>query len=164
MSEREELEAVIEKAWKRSHDQNYGYPMSDDLTHDIATALLSSGYTKADDLPWRISDIKRGLILFRTSNNAHGYTNHSTLSDRVDALPDRAKQELAGMMINVATGLDPSVLDRFGYTKGNGELVEAADHMCAVVMRDARNRPANPPYQGRRTCLTLSFAERKTRA
>ena len=26
------------------------------------------------------------------------------------------------------------------------------------------NRPANPPYQGRRTCLTLSFAERKTRA
>ena len=27
-----------------------------------------------------------------------------------------------------------------------------------------RNRPANPPYQGRRTCLTLSFAERKTRA
>lgn len=23
-----------------------------------------------------------------------------------------------------------------------------------------RNRPANPPYQGRRTCLTLSFAER----
>ena len=35
---------------------------------------------------------------------------------------------------------------------------------CHGTMRHIGNRPANPPYQGRRTCLTLSFAERKTRA
>ena len=134
MTNREELEAVAKALAEDDGQMWEGLSLQDHYMRQALaarTALLSFGYTKADDLPWRISDIKRGLILFRTSNNAHGYTNHSTLSDRVDALPDRAKQELAGMMINMATGLDPSVMDRFGYTKGNGEMVEAVREAVA---------------------------------
>lgn len=70
-----------------------------------------------DSLPWRRSDIERGLILFRTSNNSQSYTNHSTLSAKVDALPDCAKHELAAMMVNMATSLDPDVMKKFGYEK-----------------------------------------------
>lgn len=57
------------------------------------------------DLPWRTKDLMRGLILFRTSNNAHGYTNVSILSERVDSLPQVAKDELANMMRNIAAEL-----------------------------------------------------------
>lgn len=60
---------------------------------------------EAPDLPWRRRDIERGLILFRTSSNAHGSTNVSILSEKVDALPQSAKEELAGMMRNIASGL-----------------------------------------------------------
>lgn len=37
-------------------------------------------------------------------------------------------------------------------------------HVHPGYDRQERNRPANPPYQRRRACLMLSFAERKTRA
>ena len=60
------------------------------------------------ELPWRMSDIKRGLILFRTSNNAHGLTNFSMLTERVNNLPATAKTELANMMRNIAHGLHPA--------------------------------------------------------
>lgn len=60
------------------------------------------------ELPWRTKDLMRGLILFRTSNNAHGYTNVSILSKRVDSLPQVAKDELANMMRNIADELSPS--------------------------------------------------------
>lgn len=60
------------------------------------------------ELPWRLGDIKRGLILFRTSSNAHGATNVSILSEKVRALPQSAKDELAGMMRNIAEELSPA--------------------------------------------------------
>jgi hypothetical protein len=44
-----------------------------------------------------------------------------------------------------------------------GHPIDEQD-VCSWIERLQGNRPANPPYQGRRTCLTLSFAERKTRA
>jgi len=59
------------------------------------------------ELPFRRKDIERGLILFRTSNNAHGYTNVSILSEKVDNLPQVAKTELANIMRNIAAELDP---------------------------------------------------------
>lgn len=60
------------------------------------------------DLPFRHDDIKRGLILFRTSNNAHGYTNFVSLTAKVDALPQIAKDELADLMRSIASGLSPA--------------------------------------------------------
>lgn len=60
-----------------------------------------------DDLPFRRNDVKRGLILFRTSNNAHGYTNFVSLTSKVDALPQVAKDELATLMRTIAEELSP---------------------------------------------------------
>jgi hypothetical protein len=48
--------------------------------------------------------------------------------------------------------------------KRYGTEIGRIGQMLLADRYDDRNRPANPPYQGRRTCLTLSFAERKTRA
>lgn len=69
-----------------------------------AQARIAELEAERDSLPWRIKDIKRGLILFRTSSNAHGYTNYSALSGKIDALPDSAKEELAAIMTNMALG------------------------------------------------------------
>lgn len=60
-----------------------------------------------ENLPWSQKELEQGLILFRTSNNAHGFTNVSILSEKVDNLPLPAKRELANIMVNVALGLDP---------------------------------------------------------
>ncbi|GHE82591.1 hypothetical protein GCM10019059_44970 [Camelimonas fluminis] len=60
-----------------------------------------------DDLPFRRRDIERGLILFRTSSNAHGSINFVSLASKVDALPQPAKNELANLMRNIAQGLSP---------------------------------------------------------
>jgi len=60
-----------------------------------------------DALPFSQRDIKRGLILFRTSNNAHDYTNFVSLTAKVDALPQVAKDELADLMRNMAESLSP---------------------------------------------------------
>lgn len=68
-------------------------------------AALSADGTQVSDLPFRVDDIKRGLILFRTSNNAHGYTNFVSLTAKVDALPQIAKDELASTMRNIARSL-----------------------------------------------------------
>lgn len=59
-------------------------------------------------IPFRIDDLTRGLILFRTSNNAHGYTNVVILSERVEKLPQVAKDELAQIMRNIAEDLSPA--------------------------------------------------------
>lgn len=58
-----------------------------------------------DDLPWRESDIRRGLILFRTSNNAHSTINFEALTFKIEALPQSSKDELAALMRSYAEGL-----------------------------------------------------------
>lgn len=60
------------------------------------------------DLPWRIRDIQRGLILFRTSNNAHGSINFESLTSKIDALPPQAKEELADLMRVLAQSIHPA--------------------------------------------------------
>ncbi|ABS14239.1 hypothetical protein I6H96_02570 [Brucella anthropi] len=73
-------------------------------------AFKDLGYpepTDARDLPFRQRDIERGLILFRTSNNAHDFINFVSLSGKVDALPQIAKDELASLMRNIANELSP---------------------------------------------------------
>lgn len=62
---------------------------------------------EVDDLPFRVSDIKRSLIMFRTSSNAHGFTNYQSRTEKVDNLPSVAKEELAGLMFGVAFDIDP---------------------------------------------------------
>ena len=57
-------------------------------------------------LPFRDKDIRRGLILLRTSNNAHGFTNCHILTDRIEKLPAKGRKELARMMRNIATEID----------------------------------------------------------
>ncbi|MBD9540147.1 hypothetical protein IB276_11850 [Ensifer sp. ENS04] len=74
---------------------------------EIREAAYASSPPASNVLPWRNKDIMRGLILFRTSNNAHGHTNVSILSERVDSLPQVAKDELANMMRNIAAELAP---------------------------------------------------------
>ncbi|NKX40856.1 hypothetical protein HGG71_05155 [Rhodobacteraceae bacterium R_SAG2] len=69
----------------------------------LRTQLQAARDAKAR-LPWREKDIQRGLILFRTSNNAHGYTNYSALSGKIYALPQAARDELAAIMVNMALG------------------------------------------------------------
>lgn len=59
-------------------------------------------------IPFRLKDIERGLILFRTSSNAHGSVNFVALSEKIDSLPQVAKDELASLMRNFANGLSPS--------------------------------------------------------
>lgn len=77
----------------------------------------------AKDLPWRAKDIKRGLILFRTSSNAHGSINYQARSEKVDNLPQSAKDELAAIMVNMALGYSPEEVAANGVVK---EWVAAA--------------------------------------
>lgn len=89
---------------------------------------------RLNDLPWREKDIKRGLILFRTSNNAHGFTNYSSLSSKVDALPDAAKEELAAIMTNMAIGFSKEDVLANGIVKqAIAEAVAAEREACAKV-------------------------------
>lgn len=60
-----------------------------------------------DSLPFRAKELAQALVLFRKSNNAHGYINVSILSEMVDSLPEIAKREMANIMVNIALGLDP---------------------------------------------------------
>lgn len=53
-------------------------------------------------MPFREKDVRRGLILFRTSNNAHGFVNFEMLTGKVEDLPAEAKLELANMMDNLS--------------------------------------------------------------
>lgn len=71
---------------------------------DALRAQLQAARDAKARLPWREKDIQRGLILFRTSSNAHGYTNYSALSGKIDALPQAARDELAAIMVNMALG------------------------------------------------------------
>ena len=57
--------------------------------------------------PFRDDDIRRGLILFRTSNNAHGFTNCISIPSKLDELPQEAKDEIAITMHNMAASLAP---------------------------------------------------------
>lgn len=57
------------------------------------------------DLPFRERDIRRGLILFRTSDNARGYVNFEMLTGKVEDLPEPAKLELASIMDSLSEEL-----------------------------------------------------------
>lgn len=76
-------------------------------TEELLRRSPSVAAALSDDLPFRRDDIMRGLILFRASNNAHGYTNFVSMTAKVDALPQIAKDELATIMRNFADGLSP---------------------------------------------------------
>lgn len=58
------------------------------------------------DLPWRVSDVQRGLILFRTSNNAHGSINFSSLSYKIQELPEPDRAELVALLRAVASSIE----------------------------------------------------------
>jgi hypothetical protein len=102
--------------WLREAKAERGY--SDEVSFDRVWAEVCAKADEADALraqlqaardakarlPWRERDIQRGLILFRTSNNAHGYTNYSALSGKIDALPQAARDELSAIMVNMALG------------------------------------------------------------
>lgn len=102
--------------WLREAKAERGY--SDEVSFDRVWAEVCAKADEADELrtqlqaardakarlPWREKDIQRGLILFRTSNNAHGYTNYSALSGKIYALPQAARDELAAIMVNMALG------------------------------------------------------------
>ena len=66
--------------------------------------------------------------------------------------------ESAPVLTNTGTASPPG----FGRRRWIASIANRT--LKKVQCQIKRNRPANPPYQGRRTCLTLSFAERKTRA
>lgn len=97
----------VSVAWPLSADQVFRLynEVETALTHIAPEGSISDA---TDDLPFRRDDIKRGLILFRTSNNAHGYTNFVSLTAKVDALPQIAKDELASLMRSIANGLSPA--------------------------------------------------------
>ena len=76
----------------------------DDLSKYMARA------ESMDALPFDRRDIERGLILFRTSNNAHGAINFVSLTWKVDSLPQSSKDEMASIMRNIAHSLETSAL------------------------------------------------------
>ncbi len=68
----------------------------------------------------REKDVNRALVLFRTSNNAHGFINFHSLTSRIDGLPEVARNELAGLMFAVAYEIDADeVLQRVAALKGD---------------------------------------------
>ncbi|WPE19905.1 hypothetical protein [Shinella zoogloeoides] len=102
-----------------------------------------------DTLPFSRRDIERGLILFRTSNNAHGHTNFVSLTAKVDALPQVAKDELAGMMRNIAAELSPQIArngeDSAGVTEKARALATAIlQHFSAMEDGDGNEAPELP--------------------
>lgn len=66
--------------------------------------------TDLSAMPFREKDVRRGLILFRTSNNAHGYVNFEMLTGKVEDLPSVAKLELANMMDSLSEQLRTDAL------------------------------------------------------
>ena len=90
--------------------------------------------------PFRASDIERGLILLRTSSNAHGYTNCVVLTDRIEKLPAKGRQELARMMRNIATEIDgPSPLQaRCAELEAAGRHVKRVCEESATLLRDPK--------------------------
>lgn len=93
---------------------------------------------RLNNLPWREKDIKRGLILFRTSNNAHGFTNYSSLSSKVDALPDAAKEELAAIMTNMALGFSKDDVLANGVVKQAISEAVQAELQARIAELEAR--------------------------
>lgn len=59
--------------------------------------------------PFRVEDVKRGLILFRTSNNASSYVNFEVVTARVDDLPTVARLELIALLRNVASDIEEKI-------------------------------------------------------
>ena len=80
-----------------------------------------------DDLPWRVRDIQRGLILFRTSNNAHSEINFEALTFKIELLPQSAKEELAALMRSYAEGLLPTTA-----AEANGLKAQLAKAQAAL--------------------------------
>lgn len=95
---------------------------------EVRAAIVKRMTAPADDLPFQRKDILRGLILFRTSNNAHGYVNFSKLSSKVDELPQVAKDELASLLRSVAADIAP--VDSGGTVHWTAELEAARVALC----------------------------------
>ncbi|MDE4176341.1 hypothetical protein PXK01_19470 [Phaeobacter sp. PT47_59] len=98
----------------------------------------------AKDLPWRAKDIKRGLILFRTSSNAHGSINYQARSEKVDNLPQSAKDELAAIMVNMALGYSPEEVAANGVVKewvasARNEALEEAKRVAVIPCYETRH-------------------------
>lgn len=65
-----------------------------------------------DELPWRMGDIARGLILFRTSNNASSHVNFEALTTKIEDLPSVAQEELVTLLRNVASDIETRLHER----------------------------------------------------
>lgn len=65
-----------------------------------------------DELPWRMGDIARGLILFRTSNNASSHVNFEALTSKIEELPSVAQEELVTLLRNVASDIETQLHER----------------------------------------------------
>jgi len=62
--------------------------------------------------PFRAEDVKRGLILFRTSNNASSYVNFEALTSKIEELPSVAQLELVTLLRNVASDIETRLRER----------------------------------------------------
>ena len=122
-----------------------------------AQARIAELEAERDSLPWRIKDIKRGLILFRTSSNAHGYTNYSALSGKIDALPDSAKEELAAIMTNMALGYSRDdvwangVIQQWvdeAHERGRLQGLDEAAEYCRTHTMDVVTRSVKADFAG----------------
>ncbi len=113
------------------------------ITTRPASEVHQEGYEAGqaditDKLPWRMRDVQRGLILFRTSNNAHGYTNYSAKPEVIDELPQAARDELAAIMTNMAIGYSRENVKRNGVIQQWIKEAEAAGY--AQAREDAATR------------------------
>lgn len=59
--------------------------------------------------PFNLNDVKRGLILFRTSNNASSYINFEALTFKIEELPSVAQLELIALLRAVASDIEAKV-------------------------------------------------------
>lgn len=91
-------------------------------------AAIAKSRSAPDDLPFQRKDILRGLILFRTSNNAHDSINFVIRTSKVDELPQVAKDELAALLRSVAADIAP--VDSGGMVHWNAELEAARVGLC----------------------------------
>jgi hypothetical protein len=68
---------------------------------------LNRQLDEVKNLPFRLRDIQRGLVLFRTSNNAHGSINFDALTFKIMDMQEDERSELASLMRSYADSIDP---------------------------------------------------------